>query len=236
MWRRFFGPDNSLILAYDKPDTLDLEELNAQLDHVSAYYQWKSLSEIVGKLQQSGTNGFASVVFLSARKGLFLKFLPEILARDIPITVFADPDLIGTNRLAPIEEIEIYRKKFPHLAPKASLEAARQLGTFPVEESNPLDFSATWGKIMEIPASKLDVGISVSRSMTEGEFTHNAKFVSQRTGRSVHLAYGKSFLSTISEEKLTGLGIAAIVGNNAGVIEKKTSRFDLPQFFFEKTH
>lgn len=236
MWRRFFGPNNSLILAYDKPNAIELDEFEAQLDHVSTYYKWTSLREIVGKLQHSGANGFASIAFLSARKGLFLKFLPEILARDIPITVFADPDLVGTNRLAPAEELELYRKKFPQLTPKANVEAARQLGPLPVEIADPLDFSVTWGKIVEIPGSKLDVGISISRAMSEGEFTQNVKFISQRTAKSVQLAYGKTFLSTISEEFCNGLGIAGIVGNGVGAIEKNSSRFDLPQFFFEKTH
>ena len=72
MWRRLFGTKNSLVLAFDKASDTSRDEFEAQLDHVAAYYQFVPLSRIVGELKQSRAGGLASVVFLAARKGLFL--------------------------------------------------------------------------------------------------------------------------------------------------------------------
>ncbi len=235
MWHRLFGPKNSLILTFDKANLPERDELEDQLDHVSAYYQFAPLSQIVGELKHLRAGGLAAVVFLAARKSLFLKILPELQARGIPVTIFADPDLIGTNRLAPREEVAVYQKKFPELLLDSPLANARALGQLPVELADPLDFSVTWGKISEVPASLREMGISVSSPLSENEFCQNLKFLSQRVGSAAKFAYGKPLLSTMSDNRLQGFGIEAVVGNSHGQVDKKTSCFDLPQFFFEKT-
>ena len=253
MLRRWFGPKNSLIVCFDTWETLPLEDLSDQLDHIETYYHFVKLSALADDAKKGTPSGLVSIVFSYPRKGLFLKVLPELLSRSIPVTIFADTELTGTNRLPPREEVEIYRTAYPRIFddrelsamvaawssgeqpdPEPLLTRLRTLGIFPVEGTNPLNYMATWGKIGEIPGSLKEIGIRISRPpLTVEGFVKQCHFIEQRTASKVTAATDKRLLP--SDDALKALGFQAAIGQRIGVVEKGVSRFDLPVFPLEKT-
>src|SRR5687768_3916043 len=99
MWSRLFGPNNSLLIPFDGRASLDRDELDARLDDVEAYYRFAKLGEVVAGLTQKRF-GMAAVLFLNTKRRIFVEVLPELESRGIPVTVFADADIVGSNRLA----------------------------------------------------------------------------------------------------------------------------------------
>ncbi len=253
MLRRWIGPKNSLIVAFDTWESLALEELEDQLDHIEAYYRFVKLSALAQDVSKGTPSGLASIVFLHPRKGLFLKVLPELMSRSIPVTIFVDTELTGTNRLPPQEELAVYQTEYPkqmnekevatrirewtsgsQLDPDPLLALLHSLGPFPVEKSNPLNYMATWGKIGEVPGSLREIGIRLSRPLRfDEDFVNQCRFIQQRCNGDVKVATGKPWLP--SDETLKKIGIHAVITQRIGAVEKGVSVFDLPTFPLEKT-
>ncbi len=249
MLRKLFGPKNSLVIPFDGKASLDRDELDARLDHVEAYYKFAPLSELVDGLA-ANSFGLASLVFLSPRKRTFLEILPELESRRLPVTILADTDTVGSNRLTADEEIQAYLTHYPPAAADRELiqlvtrwregtfretelllARVRHFGPFPVEHASPFEFCVTWGKITEVPVSLREVGITFSRYIDDKELEERLQFVAQRAGSAVRFAAGATFLSSV--EALPRNGIRGVVGEKTGVVEKGTSPFDLPRFAFE---
>ncbi len=250
MLRKLFGPKNSLILPFDGKESIDRDELDARLDHVEAYYRFVRLSELAEGLAKNSF-GMAAITFLSPRRRVFMEILPELESRGLPVTIFADPDFVASNRLPADEELQAYAAHYPAMAEdkelieliaqwragafrdtETLLERVRRFGPFPVESASPFDYSVTWGKLTEVPASLREVGIGFSRPLDEAEATERVRFVSQRAGAPVTMATGIHFLS--STETLPRIGVRAAVGKKIGNVAKGTSPFDLPLFAFER--
>ncbi len=244
--RRFFGPSTSLIFAYDRMNASWEGEMQEQLDEAAKYYKFVKLSEIVSRLNAKDSQGLASVVFTHARKSLFLRALPVLRAREIPVTVFLDVDSIGLNRLPAEEELALYRESYPDKIsesdyaamlekawrePKeanALLRGYRQtVGPLPLDKIDPMLFFVTWGKILEIPPALFEAGLSVSSTPANAEHLGDSlDFIRHQLGRSVMLAHNPR--APEGEAELKRAGIEAVLTRREGVVDKKTSPMDLP--------
>lgn len=230
MLGRFFGPKNSLILAYDHLTQETVEEMESQLDEVGQYYRFVKLSELA--LRRS--LGLASVVILNPRKSAQLRGFSLLAGRDIPATIFIQPDCVGLNRLPPDEELAAFQAAYPD-APSALpsggpeaidsfLRGLRQrLGPLPVDKMDPTLFFTTWGKLLEIPPPLREFGLHLGGG---GDLAYLSKQVKEE----VRLAYSPR----TPETDLRRDGIAAVLTPQAGLVDKNTPLWRLPTYKFEQ--
>lgn len=229
-------PSNSLILARDYVPDEEYDSWLRQLDEVGKYYRWKKLSELVveGKPQMGG----AAIVFLNARNKNFLRAIPELRARDIPVTLFLRPDCIGLNRLPPEEELSHYGisddgRVFdePEATEAYLLGLRKEKGALPFETLDPTLFFSTWGKILEIPPALRDLGFFLyARPNHDALIEEALRFIETQTKQRMTLAFTPKALSPLEKANLREKKIVALLTLREGILEKTTDIWDLPRF------
>jgi len=233
---RLLYPSNSLILANDYIPDDTYDDWLKQLDEVGKYYRWRKLSDLVA--DDRPQLGGAAVVFTSPRKKNFLRAIPELVARGIPVTLFLRPDCIGLNRLPPEEELRYFgfsdiEQAFykPEETEAFLLCLRKEKGALPVEELDPTLFFATWGKVLEIPPELRDFGFYVyARPDHDALITEALRFTETQTVQRMTLAFSPQTLSPREKAKLRDKKIRALLTSREGIIEKTTDIWDLPRF------
>ncbi len=251
--RKVFGPRNSLVLCYDHLTEAGVGELDAQLTEVKPYYEFSKLSEIAQPGRSRRATGKAAIVFLQARRSVFLRAIPDLLARGIPFTLFLSPGYIGFNRLPFEEEVGIYHDSFSkelsdedrlktlHRGWTAPNERDAILGSYrsrfgplPFNDLDPLRFSATWGQINEIPAGLMEAGYRLECDPScQGETENAIAFVRQRCHLPVRVVYAPGNIQG-AELLLKGFHFEAVLTTNEGPVIPTLSPMQLPQFSFER--
>lgn len=227
-----FRPRNSIVLTFDKFRPGETEPFFEQLDEIKKYYKFSTLSELAAKPKA----GHAAVLFENPRKGAFLTVIPVLIADRIPFTLCLRTDCIGTNRLPVGEMLEVYRKTYPEkttllgqMQSATADELRAKLGPFPVEKSDPLDYFVTWGKIKELPPSSFEVGLNISDFTDDKLITEELNFIERQLQRRPRVGL------TSAEGKMPKIpDVAAVVTAREGVIDARTSPYDLPRYILKK--
>lgn len=237
----FFRQKNALVLLYDPKTSQEVAEVQEHLEEVGKYYSFTTLSTLGSLLERKKTLGQVAICFKHPRKRLFLELLPELLNKEIPCTVFIRPECVGVNRLPREEELEAYEKAYPEYREKFQslksallanplevdvfLEKARkEIGPLRVDAMDPLDFFVTWGKIVEIPPSLLDLGLFIPSHINAGiNYESERKFLETQTKRPCTTVYAPNDVSDFS-----GIAIKAALGSVNGQIEQSSNSLNLP--------
>jgi hypothetical protein len=229
-------PSNSLIFARDYIEDADYEAWLSELDEVGKYYRWKKLSELV--TPEGIQTGGAAIVFTNPRKKTFLRAIPELAARDIPVTLFLRPDCIGLNRLPPEEELLLYgfsdtRRAWedPEGTERFLLGLRKEKGPLPLERVDPTLYFATWGKILDIPPKLRDLGFHLYASPNHDALVEDAlRFTERQVSQKLVLAYASYALSPREIDLLRGKNLYALLTSREGILEKTTDKWDLPSY------
>ena len=208
-WRRFFAPDNSLILLYDHLPEALASVFEEQVSEIQSYYKFIPLTQLISAIKKRAPYGYAAVAFQNARKSVFLRGVPFLLERGLPFTVFLRSDCIGMNRL-PLEDEDGLRSQG-------------------IEKTDPTLFFGTWGEVNQIPPDKLELGMHVT---DENSLLAEKTFLKQQMGREVRTAFA-SKLTEGALSALTSLGIEGVVTTRPGTIQRGTSPLKLPRFEFQ---
>ncbi len=233
MFRNLLGPKNSLILAYDHLTPEAAEVLDEQITEVGQYYKFTKLSELAARK----TYGLAAVVFLNPRKSFQLRGLSSLAGRDIPATLFIQPDCVGMNRLPPDEELRLFQDAYPGAPARLPdgdadtvdrfLQGLRQsLGPLPVDKLDPTLFFTTWGKLLEIPPELREFGLHLGSS---GIHPGDLSYLSTQVKEKVTVAYSP----IVPEADLRREGITAVLTPETGLVDKRTLDWRLPTYKFD---
>lgn len=243
-----FRPRNSLILAYDHLTEESTREMFEQIDEVRQYYSAGTIEETVRNLKKGKVRGTYSVLFKNPRKSVFLRAVPELLSREIPFAVAVRGDCVGTNRLPPEEELDLYAEEYPQekalfssckqkiwtdpLGVETFLDECRKkIGPLPIEKADPTRFFVTWGKILDVPSKyrEIALGIWFSPACKES-FEREKQFLETQIRQPLKVGFAHQIDTYIISSRLDGL-----VTEKTGAIEKTTSPFDLPQWKFNSS-
>jgi hypothetical protein len=244
------GPRHSIILSYDHFTDDAAPEFESQIDEVAKFYRLVSLSKLVEELRRDRPFGLAAIALRNARKSVLMRAVPPLVDRQLPFALFLRPDCIGLNRLPPEEEIDLFIRGYPDRlsseevlrwreaaweAPEAAeaifLEARQRLGPLPLHCADPMAFMGTWGNILDIPRTLVELGLHVP-ARPEPVLREALTFIRQQTGVQVSIA----FHSRTGDEPNGGwsrLGISAVLTSRLGAVERGTAPFQLPQWSLE---
>lgn len=239
MWN-LFGPRNSLILLFDHLTDENYDDFIGQIEEIGRYYRFCRLSEIARIGKATRKLGQAAVCFRSARKSFFLRGARLLREKDIPVTLFLRPDCVGLNRLPLDEEWAAYGEsadEMKRLAWEEPLEARTRLdnlrvkkGPPPLNEMDPTAFFGTWGNIVDIHASLIEVGLYVhERPSARGELAESAEFIRRQTKFPLQIAF-TPFYESDTAKQLASIGIGAVLCDRPGVVEKRTPLSALPVY------
>lgn len=236
----FFGPKNSLILLYDLVDPNGVELLASQLKETRKYYDFVKLSTLVEKKSQGKGMGLCALSFKHPRKNFQLFSLPLIQDLDLPVTLFLQPECVGTNRLPLLEEIEWLQKEFPNeIGPewrnlfiedpeKAEDEFGKlrkKLGNLPVQKIGPESFYLTWGNLLDLNPQVVEFGLTVP-TLSKAWVQEAKKYAETQLSKPLLLAYTPLSPSPFFSE----LGFKGVLTENKAMVEKSTSLLALPQW------
>jgi len=248
---RILGPSNSLVLLFDHLSVADSDEMEFQLDEIAKYYRFATLSQIANAARSRRQTGLAGVAFANARKSVFMRAVPFLQQRDIPFTLFLRPDSIGLNHLPIEDEFAAYARKYENPLglsvdivsdrvwqnPPAEEELRdrlrREVGPLPVDQFDPTQFFVTWGKIVEIEPSRIELGIVVHAEPNVARLTEAMTFIRRQTGRAPQIALSPRALT--DTRVLREVGLTAALIDRQGYVEKTTSVFDIPHVKLEKS-
>jgi hypothetical protein len=245
----WFGPRNSLVLAYDHLDARAAEEFETQIEEVGRFYKFAKLSELAQPAKRSPALGRAAIVFLQARRSVLMRAVPYLVSREIPFTLFLDPECIGLNTLPFEEEMALLRAARGgqiSLAPadEAALwhnpakrnpawaQARRDFGPLPIDNLDPMRFFSTWGQIVDIHPSIMEAGLHLFAHPASPDVAAGLAFVRTQVRRDVSVAFCPYPVSDI-ESRLSSLGLVAAVSSEYGEVRAGTPRYSLPRFKFE---
>lgn len=248
MIRWLLGPSNSLVLAVD-PAATPRFELEEALDDVGNYYRFGTLSEAMNR------RGVAAVVFPEARKRHFLHYTPVVRTRELPVTIFVQPDCVGVTRLPLWEELSVYREHFgafaeePNLVQRAWADAAwaeehitiarGKHGPLPYNHLDPTRFYARWRDLGDFPPEKLEIGLDLPVAVRpdhaprlEAAFA----FATSQAKQPLRWAIGKdAVLDDAARQWLEAKGFRGYVSGLTGPVGRGTSPWRIPRWTLEKS-
>lgn len=243
-----FRSKNSLILCYDHLEDDSTREMLEQIDEVRQYYEAAPLSTVVSNLEKGRVKGTFSVLFKNPRKSVFLRAVPRLLDREIPMAFALRADCIGTNRLPQEEELELYAEGYrdhseefrrqkekiwtdPDSVDSFLFDARKRFGPLPVDKANPTTYFVTWGKILEIPKRHREIALGIWFSPAQKQkFESEKSFIETQIGEKMQVGLANKVDSSLQKSELK-----AIVTPSVGAVDKTTSLFDLPQWSFAKS-
>ena len=234
-FRNLLGNEPSLVLCYDRVTPSDFEVIEEQIADLQKSYTLVTLTELIMALNKERARGLAALAFELPRRGL----QDWVATHPIPMTIFLDPDCIGTNRL-PLRE-EILRlehgNELANLAIEAPDKALEELtrkkkesGPLAYNEMSPFDFMMTWGKLIEMPKERVSFGLYLGKS-DRNTLQRDLGFAETQLQQKIEVA-----LSTINggADVAKGLGLGGCVTKCQGLVTQKTDPFQIPIYNVEK--
>ena len=182
-----------------------------------------------------------------------MRGIPLLRELDIPATVFLTASCIGSNRLPLSDEILAYQTKHSdELSPEwvhATIEKAfmdagiipdvvatlrKKFGPPPIDAMDPMLFFATWRQIVELPLGDTELGFSLEENPQAGKNWKDALSYTRKQSRSALSSAFCPFSLGIRADCVRDEGVFSVVSCRSGVVERRTSPLDLPNFLFEK--
>ncbi|MCB0416809.1 MAG: hypothetical protein H6617_06885 [Bdellovibrionaceae bacterium] len=244
--KKIFGSGTAIVLCEDHVP--DRETFSEKLDEVGKYFKFAKVADLVKGLREGNLSNQAAICLENPRKSTFLNAVPELVARNIPFTLFLNVDCIGLNRLPIQEEIAIYKGHYADalaadttpddlswVSPQdaeARLDSWRKnVGPFPIEAQDPTRYFATWGQILEIPPQLVEYGMHLS-TKPEGKLVLRHEealdFIKIQTKQAVRHAFSAYTVSAFTED-LKKLELDAVVCRQSeGELSLQTNVFDIP--------
>lgn len=244
-----FGPRNSIIPPFDYLNPNSFEDFENQLSAIQEHYRFSKLSQLVGAIRKKKRQGFAALVLENPRKGVFLHAVPVLLSREIPFTLFVDPDYVGLNRLPIKEELKAYRQSYPDNFSETEFQhwcersrknptevdlflkdCRKRLGPLKVDELDSLRFPTTWGKLLDLPPKLVEFGIQVNHELqTKEEWEDKLRFFeNQLKNRPSVIRAPKEGFSERELEIIQTSGGEAVLGHDVYEVTQTSSVFNLP--------
>ncbi len=242
--RKLLGPHNSLILIREKIS--DRSALEAELKEIQKYYRFVTFSQLLSSLSSKDASGFAVFGISHARKRVLHEFRDFLGNLSVPMSIFVDPECVGSNRLPLLDELKIYEKHFPlqsktleEVRPlcwqhpeeaEKRLNALRsELGPLPLNELDPLEFFCTWGELLQL-GTLADFGLQLVYSPKQQARLQNAiKFFSTQLNRAPAGALSEMSV-TDDVGALRNLGLSAVIGPETGPTLPNSTLFNLPRW------
>lgn len=256
LFTQILKPSHSLVLAFDRLTEAEGDELAQQIAAVRERYTFATVSTLAQGLGSVGFlrgRGLACLVFKNPRKGFWLWVLPQLLAEQIPFTLYIDPSCVGLNRLPANEELNAYAETYPQAFTETALQTLRrkawqdpegwdreihtfrkELGPLPVENLDPGDFFVTWGKVNELPPATAELGWHLSQDWRSPEVQRGLHFFRTQVRRPVCTALlSGAFAAPPNDTQWLELGISSALTGRKGLVGKDTRALDLPLWELE---
>lgn len=198
-----FRPKNSLILLLDHVSKESMPEFEAQVIEMAQFYRPSQVGELASNLKQRKFGSFA-LAFKNPRKSVFLYAIPWLLERDIPFTLYLQPDCVGTS-----------------LVPEGDEK-------LPVDQIDPLHLFVTWKKVIELPKSLAELGVWLLSDIVL--LTESIDFVRKQTGTTPRTALSASREPASKASDYAKTGIESVLTLEVGLADKNTDPLRLPHF------
>lgn len=253
--KRFFKPNNSIVLLVD-PSTAELvDQFHALLPGVEKYYELTSLSSVVNDRDRRDRGGKCAVCLVHSRKRTFFEVVPGLLERNVSFTLFLDSRTVGMNRLALGEELSWYRSFYdsfisaeewkqweaavwtdPVAVEGFLSRARREAGPLQLGQMDPLDYSVTWGQVLALPRDRVELGWIIScdpRAREEILAQDLAYLRRQITGSQRGGTMGVAYYPSDAHYPTTflrDLGVKNVVVGRRGAIDADTDPMEVPSW------
>lgn len=249
--RQLFRPSHGLMLLWDYNHQIEASCFFESLEEVGRYYRLVSLRSFQDALRHGSVGSLVHLTISHARKAFFAEVLPELIARDVPFTVFLDARNLGITKLPWREELAAFRAGYGEKIDRflgaeeaerlawecpAELEERfgamrKKFGPLPTDKIYPEDLFAHWSDLYKVPEPLWEPGISITHRPTLAQLRSDIDLLEKRLGRRARVAHCQR---AVEENILwSELGIESVLVPKIGKILKGSDPLSLAHWPLE---